>query len=105
MVSVELSGEAYLLAKRLEVKRAMETLAKQTSAFWNDVEAISGNSHLGKVSPREPPMPNIDFSSLLQQMNPAEPTFVQPSSSRERPRVVPRPPEKPPETKGDGNAA
>ena len=105
MVAVAMSGETYLLAKRVEIKTAMEALAKQTSAFWNDVEAISGNAHLGKVSPRESAMPAIDFSSLLQQMNPAQPTFAQPSSSRDRPRVVARPPEKPPETKGDGNAA
>ena len=100
-----MSGETYLLAKRVEIKTAMEALAKQTSSFWNNVEAISGSAHLGKVSPRESAMPAIDFSSLLQQMNPTQPAFVQPSSSRDRPRVVPRPPEKPPETKGDGNAA
>ena len=116
MVAVEMSGETYLLAKRVEIKTAMEALAQQTSSFWNDVEAISGSAHLGKVSPRESAMPAIDFSSLLQQMNPPavatvpgsmaiSSSFAASGGRGERPRVVSRPPEKPPETKGDGNAA
>lgn len=129
MVAVEMSGETYLLAKRVEIKSAMETLAKQTSAFWNDVEAISGNAHLGKVSPRDAPMPAIDFGSLLQQMNPPAAATVPGSMAisgvgsggvgggggagagagtggfprADRPRVVTRPPEAKPA--GDSNAA
>ena len=100
MVAVAMSGETYLLAKRLEIKTAMEALAQQTSSFWTNVDAISGNSHLGKVAPRESgtPNPNIDFNSLLKSsMPPADSPFPALTGGGGRPRIVTRPPDKTPE--------